>query len=237
VFCFVAGDSTVASITPNARQVLGEACDRAADLRLTLAELIQPEDRHALEDWVGRAWLSEPPPPYVLPTRGPDSGRRWIQLVTPGRVALYDQETILVEIREVTEDTEHRNHARLLARALDTGTDAAWITDLDGRFEYVNGTFERLFGYRAAEVLGRPVSLLSSGRHRTDFFTSMWESIGAGIPYSGEVTNRRSDGGLCTIDLAISKLPGDQLTPARYVAVGRDITSRPAGIFHRSQAA
>jgi hypothetical protein len=108
VFCFVAGDSTVASITPNARQVLGEACDRAADLRLTLAELIQPEDRHALEDWVGRAWLSEPPPPYVLPTRGPDSGRRWIQLVTPGRVALYDQETILVEIREVTEDTEHR---------------------------------------------------------------------------------------------------------------------------------
>jgi diguanylate cyclase (GGDEF)-like protein/PAS domain S-box-containing protein len=226
VFCFVGGDGIVASITPNARQVLGEACERAADLRLTLAELVQPEDRHALEDWIGRAWLSEPPPPYVLPTRDPNFGRRWLQLVTPGRVALYHQETILIEIREVTEQTEHRNHARLLARALDAGTDAAYITDMDGRLEYVNGAFERLFGYSAAEIRGRPVSLLSSGRHRTDFFAAMWQTIGAGEAYTGEVVNRRSDGSLCTVDLTITKLPGDEVTPARYVALARDITSR-----------
>jgi diguanylate cyclase (GGDEF)-like protein/PAS domain S-box-containing protein len=226
VFCFIATDGVIVSITPNAREVLGEACDRAADLCLTIPDLVQPEHGPALDDWIGRAWLSEPPPPYVLPTRGPHANRRWLQLVTPGRVDLSGQETILVEVREVTDQTEHYNHARLLARALDAGTDAACITDLDGRIEYVNAAFEQMYGYRSTEVVGRPVSMLSSGRHRPDFFTAMWQTLAAGEPYTGEVMNRRADGGLCTVDLTITLLPGDDVTPARYVALARDITSR-----------
>lgn len=226
VVCFIGTDGVVVSITPNARQVLGEACDRAADLDLTFADLIQPEAGVALEDWLGRAWLSEPPPPCVVPTRGQYAERRWLQLVTPGRVELDGQQTILVEVREVTDQTEHYHHARLLARALDAGTDAAWITDLDGRIEYVNAAFEQLFGYRSAEVIGRPVSLLSSGRHQPEFFSAMWQTLAGGEPFTGEVLNRRADGALCTVDLTITRLAGDDTTPARYVAIARDVTSR-----------
>jgi diguanylate cyclase (GGDEF)-like protein/PAS domain S-box-containing protein len=226
VFCFVGADSVVLSITPNARQVLGEACDRAADLELTLADLIQPEHRPSLEDWLGRAWQSEPPPPYTLPTRGPYAERRWLQLATAGRVDLVGQQTILIELREVTDQTEHQNHARLLARALDAGKDAAYSTDLDGRIEYVNAAFEQMFGYRSAEVVGRPVSLLSSGRHRPEFFSAMWQTLAAGEPFTGEVLNQRVDGALCTVDLTITRLQGDDTTPVRYVALARDITNR-----------
>src|SRR5690606_25399434 len=106
------------------------------------------------------------------------------------------------------------------------GSDAAFLTDPDGRIEYANRSFETLFGYRAAEVRGRPVSLLASGRHRPAFFARMWQTIKAGQAFSGEVINRRADGSLCTVDLAITPLPGDDTIPARYVAVARDITNR-----------
>src|SRR5690606_33122466 len=115
---------------------------------------------------------------------------------------------------------------RMLAHALAAGTDAAWITDLDGRIEYVNAAFEQMFGYRLAEVIGRPASLLSSGRHRPDFYAAMWQTLASGHPYTGEVLYRRVDGSLCTVHLTITPLPGDESTPARYVATGRDITSR-----------
>ncbi|HEX6132345.1 MAG TPA: EAL domain-containing protein [Longimicrobiales bacterium] len=226
VFCFVAGDGTVASITPSARHVLGEACDRAADLHLSFADLVQPEDPYRLDDWMGRAWLPEPPPPIVLPTRGPTGRRRWLELLTPGRTALGTTETVIVEVREVSDQAERHNHARLLAYALDAGSDAAFLTDRDGRIEYVNRAFETLFGYRAAEVTGRPASLLASGRHRADFFTRMWDTIRAGRPFTGEVLNRRSDGSLCTVDLTITPLPGDDTIPSGYIAVARDITGR-----------
>ncbi|HEX2165822.1 MAG TPA: EAL domain-containing protein [Longimicrobiales bacterium] len=226
VFCFVGTDGVVASITPNAREVLGEACDRAADLDLTFADLVQPDDRELLRDWLARASLSEPPPPCLLPTRGPYADQRWLELSTPGRVSLAGQETLLIEVREVTQRAVQHNHARLLAHALAAGTDAAYITDIDGRIEYVNAAFEQMFGYRLAEIVGRPASLLSSGRHRPDFFAAMWETLASGEPYSGEVLNRRVDGSLCTVDLTITRLPGDGITPARYIAIARDITSR-----------
>lgn len=226
VFCFTDRKGIVASITPNARQVLGEACDRAADLGLTFADLVQPEDRQRLEDWTRRAWLPEPPPPLVLPTRGPNPGRRWLELSTPGRMTLGGHESIMVELREVTDRAERQNHALLLAHALDSGTDAAYMTDLDGRIEYVNPAFEQMFGYRAAEVVGRPASLLSSGRHRGDFFARMWHVLGNDQAFTGELVNRRSDGALCTIDLTITPLRGDDTLPPRYLAVARDITSR-----------
>lgn len=226
VFCFVGSDGIIVSITENARQVLGDACDRAADLHLTIPDLVQPARRTALQDWLARAWLSEPPPPCTIETRGPYANRRWLQLSTPGRVDLGVQQTVLVEVRDVTDEAEQHSHARMLAHALAAGTDAAWITDRDGRIEYVNDAFEQMFGYRQAEVAGRPASLLSSGRHRPDFYAAMWQTLTSGQPYTGEVMNRRNDGSLCTVDLTITPLKGDDSAPARYVAVARDITSR-----------
>jgi diguanylate cyclase (GGDEF)-like protein/PAS domain S-box-containing protein len=226
VFCFVGTDGVIRSITPNAREVLGAACDQAAELELTFADLVQPEDRHRLDAWVGRAWLPEPLPPLTLPTRGPAPARRWLELSTPGRVAAGHGDTILVELRDVTDSAERNNHFRLLARALDAGADPAFITDVDGRLLYVNPAFERTMGYRSAEVIGRPASMLGSGRHRPEFFARMWQTLASGQPFTGEVINSRADGALCTMDMMITRLGADETTPPRYVAVARDITSR-----------
>jgi diguanylate cyclase (GGDEF)-like protein/PAS domain S-box-containing protein len=226
VYCLVAEGGRIRSITPNSRQVLGEACDRAAEMGLTVHELIQPENAAQLEAWLGSAWLPDLPAGVLIQTRGVDGGTRWLELNTPGRSALQDGETIVLEIREATLRAQREQHMALLSSALELATDAVYVTDATGHFEYVNAAFERLSGYQAEAIIGRPAAILASGRHRPDYFSRMWQTLGRGEPYACEVINRRPDGSFYTLDLAITPLPGEAGQPQRYVAVARDITDR-----------
>jgi diguanylate cyclase (GGDEF)-like protein/PAS domain S-box-containing protein len=226
VYCLVAEGGRICSITPNSRQVLGEACDRAAELDLTVRELIQPADAEALEEWLGAAWLPELPGGILLQAQGPDGEERWLELNTPGRFALQDDETIVLEIREATTRAKREQHMALLSSALELATDSVFVTDAKGRIEYVNAAFERLSGYRAETIVGRPASILGSGRHRPDHFSRMWEALSHGEPYCCEMINRRPDGSYYTLDLSITPLPAPDGKPERYLAMGRDITDR-----------
>jgi diguanylate cyclase (GGDEF)-like protein/PAS domain S-box-containing protein len=121
---------------------------------------------------------------------------------------------------------ERERRAALLATALEAAADAICITDAAGRLEYVNAAFERLTGYRAADVLGRSASLLSPGGHHVDAFARMWQSVRAVESFAGEVVQQRSDGALYTVDLVITPLQENHEAPLRYVVVSRDITER-----------
>lgn len=114
----------------------------------------------------------------------------------------------------------------MLAAALEATADAIYITDAAGRLEYVNPAFERLTGYRSADVIGRSASLLSPGSQHTDLFARLWQTVRDGESYSGEVVHRRADGTLYTVDLVITPLHESLEAPLRYVAVCRDVTER-----------
>ncbi|HUF52088.1 MAG TPA: EAL domain-containing protein [Longimicrobiales bacterium] len=226
VYCLVGEDGRVRAVTPNAREVLGEACERAATLSLTLTELLQPEQPTDLEDWLGRAWLPEPPEPVSLETRGPDAGPRWLELSSSGRLVVGAGETVLIEIRQITTRALRDRHNRLLAHAVESATDAIYITDEAGRLTYMNGAFERLSGYDSSEILGRPASVLASGRHRPDYFARMWGRLRADETFSGEMINRRGDGSLYSVDLTITPLHEAGRAAVQYMAVARDVTDR-----------
>src|SRR5688500_9822320 len=44
VLCLLDATGAVRAITPNAARILGEACDRAAELGITTVELLQPDN-------------------------------------------------------------------------------------------------------------------------------------------------------------------------------------------------
>jgi diguanylate cyclase (GGDEF)-like protein/PAS domain S-box-containing protein len=226
VYCLVDATGQVRSVTPNARQVLGAACDRAVELDLTLQELLQPDDVVMLEDWLGAAWLPEPPSGLLLPARCQEAGTRWLELTTPGRFALQQGETIVVEIREATQRAERERHLVLLSTALEQASEPVFITDAAGLIEYVNPAFERLSGFSAETLLGRPASVLSSGRHRPDYFEPLWDTVKRGEAHACEVINRRPDGSYYTLDLVITPLPQGSSRPTHFVAFGRDVTDR-----------
>ena len=68
------------------------------------------------------------------------------------------------------------------------------ITDLDGTIEYVNKSFEEITGYQREEVIGKDPSVLKSGRHNSEYYQELWETVLSGETWEGEFYNQKKNG-------------------------------------------
>jgi len=115
-----------------------------------------------------------------------------------------------------------------LRAVLDTAVDGVIIINGRGIVESFNPAAERLFGYRAAEVIGQNVKLLMPepyhGEH--DGYLERYRAGGEArvIGVGREVTGRRKDGSTFPMDLSVSemRINGDRL----YAGIVRDISER-----------
>jgi diguanylate cyclase (GGDEF)-like protein/PAS domain S-box-containing protein len=115
-------------------------------------------------------------------------------------------------------------------RIVEIVADAVVVVDKDQRITLFNRSAERIFGYKASEVLGRSLDLLIPFRfleaHRAHI-----RSFGAG-PETGrfmedrasQIFGRRKDGTEFPAEVSISKLTSNGET--LYTAILRDITER-----------
>lgn len=100
------------------------------------------------------------------------------------------------------------------------------VTDEQTRVLAVNPAFTTLTGYRPRDIVGRQTRVLSSGRHGPEFYRAMWDSLSHHGRWSGELTNRRRDGGVYEEWLSIVAVNGDGRRTRRYVGLISDITER-----------
>lgn len=99
-------------------------------------------------------------------------------------------------------------------------------TDAQGNITFVNDRFCQVCGYPREELLGKNHSLLSSGRHAAGFYQNMWETIGRGMIWRGDVCNRDYNGVEYWQSTAIAPLRDGHGGGVRYLSVGFDITAR-----------
>ncbi|MDC0723677.1 PAS domain-containing protein [Nannocystis bainbridge] len=93
-----------------------------------------------------------------------------------------------------------------LAAIVDDAHDAILSRSLDGTILSWNRGAERLFGYLAHEVIGRPVSMLVPA-DRADEEAQVTARIGTGEPLPPfDTERRRKDGQLAAVALAVSPL-------------------------------
>ena len=104
--------------------------------------------------------------------------------------------------------------------------DAVMLTSAAGRIEYVNRAFERLTGYRSAELVGRTPALFKSGRHDAVVYRRLWRTLRAGREFRGVFVNRRKDGSLFHEEESIRALRGADGRIAYFLCVGRDVSAR-----------
>ncbi|MBL8473177.1 MAG: PAS domain-containing protein [Rhodocyclaceae bacterium] len=113
---------------------------------------------------------------------------------------------------------------RKLTQAVEQSTASVVITDLDGSIEYVNRAFLANTGYSLAEVTGQNPRLLKSGLTTPETYTAMWDALAAGLPWSGELINRRKDGEIYYEHAVLAPVREPDGTMAHYVGVKTDIT-------------
>lgn len=111
---------------------------------------------------------------------------------------------------------------------LDATVDAVLIINARGEVEVFNRSAERLFGYVAADVIGRNVSVLMTERDRGSHDGYMQRYMGTGVPHiigiGREVDARRKDGSVFPVFLSVGRIEG--MDPPRFVGFLHDITLR-----------
>jgi len=94
------------------------------------------------------------------------------------------------------------------------------VTSRRGIIVYVNDRFCEVSGYSRQELIGVPHGRVGSGRHSHRFWRDLWQTIGAGRLWRGEICNCAHDGTEYWIDSLIRPLRrGDDIYG--YVAVSR----------------
>jgi PAS domain S-box-containing protein len=123
-------------------------------------------------------------------------------------------------------DQALRDQEERLRALLDTAADAILTIDRNGIIQTVNPATEHLFGYTAAEMIGRTVKMLMPSPYREEHDDYLARYLQTGekhlIGIGREVEARRKDGSIFPIDLAVSEIKHLQL----FTGIIRDITRR-----------
>lgn len=114
----------------------------------------------------------------------------------------------------------------VVEQAVHVAANAMFLARRDGRICWVNGAFERLFGYGAEEVLGQTPSLLKSGRQTTAFYRELWDTILSGQVWRGHLSNRRKSGAVFDVEQTITPVCDAQGHASHFFVVYEDITER-----------
>ena len=128
--------------------------------------------------------------------------------------------------RDVTERRSTDRFRTLLAAIVEASEDAIVSKTLNGTIQSWNAAAERLFGYTAAEAVGRPITLIIP-QERQDEERTILERLGRGERIKHFETIRvAKDGRRIDISLTVSPLLDDEGHVIGASKVARDITEK-----------
>jgi diguanylate cyclase (GGDEF)-like protein/PAS domain S-box-containing protein len=150
---------------------------------------------------------------------------RWLDThAVPLRNNEGDIIALLGLTRDITKRKQAEERLKLAARVFSEAHEGILITDPQGIFIDVNPTFCEITGYSSEEIIGKNTSLLKSGRHSSEFYRDLWNTLIQDKHWQGEVWNRKKNGELYAELLTISALLDNQGVVINYIGLFSDIT-------------
>src|SRR5579859_3235834 len=126
---------------------------------------------------------------------------------------------------EHAERKQEEKQLQFQAAILRHVTDSVIVTNLRGTIIYWNEGASAIFGYTAAEMIGKKATILSTELGMTRDIHH-FERIIAGRDYIGEWQGRRKDGVLVWVDVRTTILRDEQGTLIGMIGIAKDITAR-----------
>jgi PAS domain S-box-containing protein len=122
--------------------------------------------------------------------------------------------------RELTADLDR------LAQIVEHTSNAASLTDAQGRITWTNAAFTRLSGYTREEALGRtPKDLVDSGKNPPEVLARLQQGLREGIEAHAEVLNRAKDGHEYWLHVDVQPMRDAAGTITGFMEIGTDITA------------
>lgn len=130
----------------------------------------------------------------------------------------------VVLFRDITAEHEAQLRLQQTDIAFRNLSEAVMVTDAGATVIAVNRACTTITGYEEDEIVGQNPKIMASGRHDSDFYKDMWDSISNSGFWEGEIWNRRKDGEVYPEWLNITAVYSDSGELINYVGVFSDIT-------------
>lgn len=187
----------------------------------TVHEVFPAEEANAFLGHIRRALETRQPVHTEYSLTIGDTGVWFAGTTTP----MLD-DAVLYMARDITERKRAEQALVQLAAIVESSDDAIFSKTMEGTIVSWNAGAERLFGYTAAEVKGRSVTMLLAPDRPNEEVTIL-ERIKRGERMQHYETVRvRKDGSLVDISLSVSPIKDAAGVPTGISVIGRDITER-----------
>ena len=129
-------------------------------------------------------------------------------------------------VQDITERKRVEEHVREQAALLDKAQDAIFVLDSDDRIIYWNKSAERIYGWTAAEAIGKTtVELLFKGVV-TPQFANIIKTVNERGEWVGELQEYTKDGKTVTVQGRCNLIRDEQGRPKSRLIINTDITEK-----------
>ncbi|MGA9372442.1 MAG: EAL domain-containing protein [Solirubrobacterales bacterium] len=156
-------------------------------------------------------------------------GRRADETILPVEVSVTradsDPPTFTAFIRDMAQQKHREAERDRLADMVRSAEDAMLSTNLDLTIIAWNPAAERIYGYRAGEIVGMKLERLVPPDQRDELET-LAAAVSDGETVSAETTRLRKDGEIIDVSLRVYPVRDEVGKVTGYTSVARDITDR-----------
>ena len=206
------------------RTMFGIDPQRAMTDPRVVFDIIEPSDSRELRSIVLASAISGASWRWEGRVRVADSPR-WVAGM--GRPEAQPDGSVLFDsiILDITQQKRAEEAVRYQAQLLDTVEQSVIAVDLEARVTWWNRHAERLYGYSAAEAMGRPLGELIVPPDEDQSLVA-WLAVPGGASRSGEVRLRRKDGSVFIANITVAPTALADGTRTGTVGVAVDATER-----------
>jgi two-component system cell cycle sensor histidine kinase/response regulator CckA len=190
-------------------------------------EAPHPDDRTMVRAIVQKSIETHEPTDFDFRIITPNGELRWVHAIS---TMLVDEngkpKRVFGTCQDITERKKAEESRLLLTTALESTANGVTITDHQGNIVWVNKAFTAMTGYTWTDVLGQNPRILKSGKQDDSFYRDLWETISVGNVWTGELINKKKDGGLYNDGTTITPLKNVNGKITNFIAIKQDITER-----------
>lgn len=218
----------IAAVSARARELFGESVATVVGQPL---EVLVPE-RHRTEHELRRDEFLAAPEVRRMGKHPRMTARRLDGMEIPVDIALSPLETaegrfVMCAVRDASDRVRLEERSQLLAALVAGSDDAILAADRTGLVTECNAGAEQLYGYSAAELVGRSASMLAPTEAIVLEQDRMREAVlTLGHPVRFETKRQRKDGSIIDVAVRYSPIAGNDGEVAGYSIIARDITER-----------